>query len=165
MAKYDKDQLLADWRAGGYTQNELAHKHKTSRSNVAKIVNGIEKDLVTTVTKKIHIEQEIAELSDKEVTSVTEQTKQAIEDAKMIRSLTKSNMIGVADKLSQYEALNMLDHKNAQDLIDKASITLKVNQRHANNSINVDASANANNETKKIIIIDAVAEKAKAEQE
>ena len=131
MARYDKEQLLADWRAGGYTQQELADKHKTSRSNVAKLVSGIEKDLITTVTKKIEIEQEIAELSDKEVTSVTEQAKQAIEDAKMIRTLTKNNMVGVGVKLTNHAELSMLDHKNAQDLIDKASITLGVNDRHA----------------------------------
>jgi len=41
MPKYDKDQLLADWRAGGYTQQELADKHGTSCSNVSKLVNGI----------------------------------------------------------------------------------------------------------------------------
>jgi len=131
MARYDLEQLLADWRAGGYTQHQLADKHKTSRSNVAKLVKGVEKDLVTTVSRKIQVEQELANLSDKEVTSVSEQTKQAIEDAKMIRTLTKNNMIGVGIKLTNHALLTMLDHKNAQDLIDKASITLGISDRHA----------------------------------
>ena len=151
MARYDRNQLLSDWRAGGYTQQELADKHKTSRSNVAKIVNGVEKDLVTTVAKKIEVEQEIAELSNEEVTSVTEQTRQAVEDAKLIRMLTKNNMVGVANKLKAHTNLNMLDHKNAQDLIDKASITLGINQRHANQQVNVQQ----NNKDRTITIVRA----------
>lgn len=126
---YDREQLLADWRAGGYTQQELSDKYGTSRSNVAKLVNGVKKDLLDTVTKKIQVEQDIAALTEQEVTSVTEQTKQAIEDAAMIRLLTKNNMVGVSAKLKQHDGLSMLDHKHAQDLIDKASVTLKVNDR------------------------------------
>ena len=53
------------------------------------------------------------------------------EDAEMIRTLTKNNMVGVGAKLTNHQLLTMLDHKNAQDLIDKASITLGVNERHA----------------------------------
>lgn len=49
----------------------------------------------------------------------------------MIRNLTNKNMAGVGVKLDNHTELNMLDHKNAQDLIDKASITLGVNERHA----------------------------------
>lgn len=131
MARYDKEQLLADWRTGGYNQQQLADKHKTSRPNVARIVKGVDKDLTSTLTRKIESEQELAELSDKELTSIDTLAKQAVEDAKMIRTLTKNNMVGVGAKLQDHSRLNMLDHKNAQELIDKASITLGVNDRHA----------------------------------
>ena len=131
MARYDLEQLLADWRTGGYSQQELADKHKTSRPNVARLVKGVDKDLTSTLTRKVESEQELAELTDKELTSVNEQAKQLIEDAKMIRALTKNNMVGVGVKLTNHAELSMLDHKNAQDLIDKASITLGVNERHA----------------------------------
>jgi len=131
MPKYDKDQLLADWRAGGYTQQELADKHGTSRSNVSKLVNGIDKDLAAIVAKRIAVEQDITGLSGKEMDSVNEQTIQAIEAGKIIQVLTRNNLDGVAVKLQNHDELSMLDHKNAQDLIDKASITLGVNARHA----------------------------------
>ena len=60
--RYSKEQLLADWRAGGYTQQELADKHKTGRSNVARLVSGIEKKYrvpiknpMTTVSRYVYI--------------------------------------------------------------------------------------------------------------
>lgn len=131
MARYDKEQLLADWRTGEFKHQELADKYKMSRPNVARIVKDVAQDLTPILTRKIESEQELAELSDKELTSVNDRAKHIIEDAKMIRTLTKNNMVGVGAKLQDHSKLNMLDHKNAQDLIDKASITLGVNDRHA----------------------------------
>jgi len=131
MARFDKEQLIIDWRTGEFKHQQLADKHKTSRPNVARIVKDIEQDLTPVLTRKIESEQELAELTDKELTSVNDQAKHIIEDAKMIRLLTKNNLVGVGAKLKAHTDLNMLDHKNAQDLIDKASVTLNVNDRHA----------------------------------
>ena len=52
----------------------------------------------------------------------------------------KLEKINVGDGVQNFEpvALGSLDYKNAQDTIDKASITLGINPRHANTSIKVD---------------------------
>lgn len=52
----------------------------------------------------------------------------------------KLEKINVGDGVQNFEpvALGSLDYKNAQDTIDKASITLGINPRHANTNIKVD---------------------------
>ncbi len=53
----------------------------------------------------------------------------------------KLEKINVGDGVQNFEpvALGSLDYKNAQDTIDKASITLGINQRHANTNTKVDS--------------------------
>lgn len=81
-------------------------------------------DVRVTIEKETKTKREL-ELHNAEVSKLSK-------DEQMIRALTNNNMVGVGTKLKNHTELNMLDHKNAQDLIDKASITLGVNQRHAN---------------------------------
>ena len=52
----------------------------------------------------------------------------------------KLEKINVGDGVQNFEpvALGSLDYKNAQEAIDKASITLGINPRHANTNIKVD---------------------------
>ena len=169
MAKKDKERTkescLLDYRTGQFTQRELSNKHDLSLGTVNRLTKDVEKSLERAVHSVSSAAVAVHGLSGTEMNTVHSAANTLTADTLLIHTLTNSNLKGVAAKLLEHEELDMLAHKNAQDLIDKASITLGVNQRHANNSINVDASANANNETKKIIIVDAVAEKAKAEQE
>lgn len=132
MPRYDKEQLLADWRTGEFKHQELADKHKMSRPNVARIVKDIPQDLASVLTHKIESEQELAELSDKELTIVDTLAKSKIEDAKMIRTMSKNNMVGLGKKLVQHEDMSISDHLAAANAIDRTSITLGVNDRHAN---------------------------------
>ena len=84
------------------------------------------------IADSVRIEEEKSTLNQQQLTFHDEEVSRQTEDAKMIRTLTNNNMDGVSKKLKNHDELSMLDHKNAQDLIDKASITLGVNQRHAN---------------------------------
>lgn len=56
-----------------------------------------------------------------------------------LKTNTKMEKINVGDGVQNFEpvALGSLDYKNAQDTIDKASITLGINQRHSNSQINI----------------------------
>ena len=47
------------------------------------------------------------------------------------------------------------DYKNAQEALDKASITLGINQRHSNNQINVNTQNNIQNNNIPLSIEDA----------
>ena len=57
-----------------------------------------------------------------------------------LKTNIKMEKINVGDGVQNFEpvALGSLDYKNAQDTIDKASITLGINPRHANTNIKVD---------------------------
>ena len=70
--KYDKEQLLADYKTGGYTHKELAYKYKISRQMVTKILKGVDKDLEAIVADKVEVIQELAKMSGKEVAAVDE---------------------------------------------------------------------------------------------
>lgn len=155
--KYDKEQLKIDWSTGEYTMRSLAHKHKVSAATVSNIVNGLEKNLEVIINKKVNAEQEIAKLNEQEVNTVNEHVNRKIEDSKMIRALTKNNMVGVAAKLKNHKELDMLAHKNAQDLIDKASITLGINQRHAPKSETNINNTNENTQQTAVKVIKLVA--------
>ena len=72
-----------------------------------------------------------ANLSEQQANILDKDVEQLSKDELMIRQLTNSNMVGVSKKLINHEELSMFDHKNAQDLIDKASVTLGVNERHS----------------------------------
>ena len=83
------------------------------------------------VLEDVRVQLEKGNKSERELELHTREVNKLTEDAKMLRTLTKNNMVGVGVKLKHHDELSMLDHKNAQDLIDKASITLGVNARHA----------------------------------
>jgi len=129
--KYDKEQLLADWKAGGYSQRKLAKKHGISTGMVAKLTKGVIKESEQLVSDLVQVNQGLAAKTEKEVSAISEQVSNRLQDEEMIRRLTKNNMVGVSKKLVNHMKLSMLDHKNAQDLIDKASVTLGVNERHS----------------------------------
>ena len=131
MPKYDKEQLLADWKAGGYSQRQLAKKHGISTGMAAKLTKGVIKESEQLVSSLVQVNQGLAEKTEKELSAISEQVSNRLQDEEMIRRLTKNNMVGVSKKLINHEELSMFDHKNAQDLIDKASVTLGVNERHS----------------------------------
>ena len=119
---------------GGATLSEIETKTRIGKSTVSKKAKalcwdkGINQRIIleesNALTMKSTFNQHQLNYHDEEVNRLTE-------DAKMIRALTNRNMVGVSKKLEVDEELSMFDHKNAQDLIDKASITLGVNDRHA----------------------------------
>jgi len=67
----------------------------------------------------------------------------------------KLEKINVGDGVQNFEpvGLGSLDYKNAQDAIDKASITLGINPRHANTNIKVD-NTNTQIETNNNLVVE-----------
>ena len=76
------------------------------------------------VEKKIGVVASKANLSEQQVNILDKDMARLSQDALMIRTLTKNNMVGVEEKLKNHTELSMSDHKNAQDVIDKAGVTL-----------------------------------------
>ena len=151
---------------GGATITDIATKTRINRSTINKKskkdrwVKDANSQLmineVNNLTDKAALNPYEREFHDKEVKRLTEFRVE-------LQSFSKKAMIKAKELIQDSETGQ--DFKAIVEGVDKHSVTVGFNQRHANNQINVEANANANNETKKIIIIDAVAEKAKAEQE
>lgn len=132
----------------------------------------VEKQNATILQQKATIREKIATLEDYEIKYLDE----IIQDEAKIRSLlfstTALNVIRINEDLQQnmkYEKvscgdgvqnlepvkLSASDYKNAQEALDKASITLGINQRHSNNQINVNTQNNIQNNNIPLSIEDA----------
>jgi hypothetical protein len=74
---------------------------------------------------------------------------------KMIEKNQTIDKLNCGDGVQNFEPreLNTADLKNLSDTIDKASITLGVNQRHSNSQINVNTQNNLENNTQNNIIV------------
>jgi len=110
-------------RETGISKGAISKKSKKGAWFKGKGKQLVLDDARVTVEKATKSKREL-ELHNEEVNKLTK-------NELMIRELTNDNMIGVRHKLRNHEALTMLDHKAAQDLIDKASLTLGVNERHS----------------------------------
>ena len=132
----------------------------------------VEKENAKILQRKTQLREKIATLEDYEIKYLDE----LIQDEAKIRSLlfstTALNVIRINEDLQQnmkYEKvscgdgvqklepvkLGASDYKNAQEALDKASITLGINQRHSNNQINVNTQNNIQNNNIPLSIEDA----------
>lgn len=152
MAKLtEKDELnvKADWQTGRYSQRDLASKYNCSKGKISQLTEGIEKAKndhlvdaqISLLTAKAYLSTEemnaIVTTAQNEVFNlglVTNATQlNVVRITQHLRDNKKVEKINVGDGVQNFEevALGSSDYKNLQDAIDKASITLKVAERHA----------------------------------
>lgn len=149
-----RDMIISDFNIG-VSQNQLALKYECSPATINKLCKGLEpkyKDKVNTVVaikSELSKESEYqSECFDKEVNDklrreglVFNATEKLLKKAsQMIDKNSVVDKINVGDGVQNFEPreLNTSDLKNLSDTIDKASITLGINPRHANTNIKVD---------------------------
>ena len=149
-----RDMIISDFNIG-VSQNQLALKYECSPATINKLCKGLEpkyKDKVNTVVSiKSELSKESeyqSECFDKEVNDkirrkglVFNATEKLLKKAsQMIDKNSVVDKINVGDGVQNFEPreLNTSDFKNLIDTIDKASITLGINPRHANTNIKVD---------------------------
>lgn len=172
MAKLtDKDELklIADWKTGAYSQRDLSEKYNCSKGKVSQLTQGIEKAQNGQIlTAQISVLSARAYLSDVEMTAIMTTAQNEIYNKGLVTNASQLNLIrttqylannkklekiSVGDGIQQFEevGLGADDFKQCQDAIDKASITLKVNERHApKQDINL-TNAQQNNENTQIV--------------
>ena len=152
MAKLsDKDELklIADWKTGAYSQRDLSEKYNCSKGKVSQLTQGIEKAQNGQIlTAQISVLSARAYLSDVEMTAIMTTAQNEVYNKGLVTNASQLNLIrttqylannkklekiSVGDGVQQFEevGLGADDFKQCQDAIDKASITLKVNERHA----------------------------------
>lgn len=113
--------------------------------------------------------QQVSTLEDFEITTLDEMIQEETKLKSLIFNATVLNIIRTNEHLTsnkKYEKINVgdgvqnfeevglgsADYKNIQDTLDKASITLGVNERHAKSSVEVN-NANINQtQTKRVVI-------------
>ena len=133
--------------------NWILNKTQQLKSDIIEV----EKENAKILQQKTQLREKIATLEDYEIKYLDE----IIQDEEKIRSLlfstTALNVIRINEDLQQnmkYEKvscgdgvqnlepvkLSASDYKNAQEALDKASVTLGVNQRHSNSQVQINNS-------------------------
>lgn len=156
-----KDKILSDFHIGK-TQNWLATNYNLSPATINKLCKGLTPKYKEKVNTVISIKSDLSKESeyqaftfDKEVNEqlrlkqlVFKASEKIIKKAtEIIDNGTVDEKVGVGDGVQQFEPrkINPADVKNLADAVDKASITLGINQRHANSQVTVNNQNNIQN--------------------
>jgi hypothetical protein len=167
-----KNLVIADWKTGAYSLNSLAKKHKISTFSVKKICSKIPQDNADVVElctaaesakKQTKNKQEILaveevvnnrlkvyEISNTILDGVDKLVKRGKAQKVVTESLGES---GSSATVVEYD-LQAKDYKELQDAVDKASLTLGVNARHAQNQVNIQN--NNKNEQNNVIRVEYI---------
>ncbi|PPB52343.1 hypothetical protein [Campylobacter hyointestinalis] len=156
LDKRIKKELIADYLTGRYSQRELMRKYKVSLGTV----NNLTRDLNTSNAELVDAQASLIiaknELPNEQMNAIIETAYDEVYSKNLIQKTTHLNLkrinetlekntkmskISIGDGMQNLEPtpLEMLDYKIAQDAIDKASLTLGINQRHAKTEINANA--------------------------
>lgn len=121
--------IIADWRTGAFSYSQLADKHSISKAKVGQVCKGIEKDFHAIVDAGIQYHSGIENQDRRIVDAVS-----AVVDAKVRIKLAVErvieNAIDKAEKLIE-STDSGADFKAIIDGIDKATVTIGINERHA----------------------------------
>ncbi len=164
-----KNLVIADWKTGAYSLNALAKKHKISVNSVKKICTKIPQEnaevvelctIAESAKKCTKNAQEILAVEEVVknrlmVYDISNTILQGIEKlakgGKAQKVVTESlGEAGSSASVVEYD-LQSKDYKDLQDAVDKASLTLGVNQRFSQNQVNIQNN-NQNNQLSKIDI-------------
>ena len=161
-----KEKILADFHTGKFSQRELAKKHSVSNGTVANLLKGLTPKNEHLVEAQITLLSAQTQNSEIEMSSILSTAKDEAYNRGLIFNATQKNLnrvIDMLDKNTKLEKINVgegvqnfepvelnaNDYKALQDMIDKASLTLGVNQRGVTTQIN---NANVQKDETKIII-------------
>lgn len=144
-----KTLIIADYHTNKYSQRELAKKHNVSIGTINKLTKEIQPKNEHLVNAQISILTASAMISDEQMNAIMNTAKDEVYNKGLATNATQMNLIRITEHLAENKKLEKInvgdgvqnfepvglgssDYKNIQDAIDKASITLGVNQRHAN---------------------------------
>lgn len=90
-------KVVAEWRTGEYSQQDLARKHKISKGMVNKLCKGVAQDVGDLVTAGAKYKQGLANLDDRIVTAVTEAVDERTKYINFFNN-TQAKLAGIALK-------------------------------------------------------------------
>jgi len=154
-------KILADFHIGK-SQNWLAKEYQCSPATVNKLCKGVIPKYKDKVNAVVAINSDLSRESEYQSECFTKEVNELTRKANLVygvvekaiqmnHDLLKNNKvvdrIGLGEGVQAFRErkLNTADIKNIIESTDKASVTLGVNQRHANQNINVNTQTNMQN--------------------
>lgn len=154
LTEHDKKLLIADYHTNKYSQRELAKKYNTSVGTVNNLTKEINPENEHLVNAQIAILTAKAILPIEHLNAILNTAQEEIYNKNLITNATQLNLVRTMEYLSNNKKLEKVssgvgvqelvevglgssDFKECQDTIDKASLTLGVNQRHSNSQVNI----------------------------
>lgn len=148
-----KELILADYHTGKYSQRKLSEKHDVSIGTVNKITKEETPQNEHIVNAQITLLTAKSYISNEQMNAIMNTAKDEIFNNALITNATQLNLVRTMEYLSNNKKLDKInsgggiqehvevglgsdDFKYCQDTIDKASLTLGVNQRHSSTLIN-----------------------------
>ena len=125
----DRELILADYHTGQYTNRDLAKKYNTSHVTVGKMVKELDPKYKEIVTTQVAINRELEDATFQEVTSVTNEVNKLTKYTNLVNRIQEKALDKAEVMLDQLDTPS--DLKTIIEAVDKASITLKVSDRHA----------------------------------
>jgi len=129
-----RDMIISDFNIG-VSQNQLALKYECSPATINKLCKGLEpkyKDKVNTV---VSIKSELSKESEYQSECFDKEVNDKLRRQNLVFNASEKALKKLDSLIDMTE--DAQDMKHIVDSIDKASITLGVNQRHANSQVNI----------------------------
>tara|TARA_R110000744_G_C19323880_1_gene557902 strand:+ start:1230 stop:1694 length:465 start_codon:yes stop_codon:yes gene_type:complete len=135
-----RDMIISDFNIGK-SQNQLAKDYECSPATINKLCKGKTPKYKDKVNTFVAIKSELINESEYQSECFDKEVNELMKNKEMILNLTKLNLTDAKQKID--EGLSSIgENKIAQELIDKASVTLGVNERFSNSQINVNSQTN-----------------------
>ena len=168
LSDYEKLLLIADYHTNKYSQRKLAEKYNVSIGTVNNLTKEVTPQNEHLVNAQMSIISAKAILPIEQMNAILNTAQEEMYNKNLVTNATQLNLVrtmeylsknkklekrGVGDGVQVFEevGLGADDFKQCQDTIDKASITLKVNERHPpKQDINL-TNAQQNNENTQIV--------------
>ena len=163
-----KKLIIADHLTGKFSQRELAKKYNLSTSTINKITKGLDAKNEHLVNAQVALLSARETLPPEQTNAIANAARDEFYNRRLIENATQKNLakitemldkntkyekVGVGDGVQNFEPveLNANDYKALQDAIDKASLTLGVNPRFSNTTIN-NANVSQESQIQQIVI-------------
>lgn len=168
LSDHEKTLLIADYHTNKYSQRKLAEKYNVSIGTVNNLTKEVTPQNEHLVNAQMSIISAKAILPIEQMNAILNTAQEEMYNKNLVTNATQLNLVRTMEYLSKNKKLEKRsvgdgvqvfdevglgadDFKQCQDTIDKASITLKVNERHApKQDINL-TNAQQNNENTQIV--------------
>lgn len=148
LSDHEKTLLIADYHTNKYSQRKLAEKYNVSIGTVNNLTKEVTPQNEHLVNAQMSIISAKAILPIEQMNAILNTAQEEMYNKNLVTNATQLNLVRTMEYLSKNKKLEKRsvgdgvqvfdevglgadDFKQCQDTIDKASITLKVNERHA----------------------------------